>query len=259
MVSDVAYLTDTTIPDSSEKGALSSYLETLNEIESAILLPDMTYPDHPSTGMVTDPEVVSILISGLIKHTAAEPADVEIFCATSGELSPETTASLLGYESVAADLGINLGYATEGSSLTKLIDDHPVITVLSPRFSMRNQEPITHNSFFAELAQEGADVSGHGVDVRGSVLDAKYLHCGHSFKADRILVSQDYSSIDGAVSMLLGNDGTTKFDDGELKRIGSKLDVEAPSTSRIGDRAMEMGYRVYSKMSGDVIPPQMEN
>lgn len=244
------------------------------DTERVVLLPDATYPHHPSTGMVANPAVVEWFASGLERYTSLTAVDISVLCATSGEVSPETVASLLGYDEIASARGIELLHA--GSpEVSKRIREGALVTVLTPRFSSPTGEPVTHARFVGELdgfdglagasrfdgfdGVDGLDPAELRRSVAFSLLDATYLNCGHSYRADRVFLSRDPFSIDGAISTLLGTEETTSFDGAELRRIRSELDVQAPTDAGAADTAMELGYRLYAKMSGDVIPPQLED
>lgn len=258
MGSEVNLITDRTIGGDEADDDWKRGLRMLDsEVEEVVLLPDMTYPYHPSTGMVADPAVVNWLVTALREHTTLTPRDITILCATSGEISTEMVISLLGYDVIASEQGINLVHASESSELLGRVRDWSVVTVLSPRFSSNGQGPLTHSRFFDEL--DRIDSTGLRANIRFSLLDATFLNCGHSYNADRVFLSRDPDSIDGAISTLFGTGGTTAFNEKELQRIASDLDVESPSEAGIGDAVLKFGYQLYAKASGDVVPPQMEN
>lgn len=256
MDADVELLVDATVGEA-ETDDWRRVLRSLDAESGVVLLPDMTYPHHPSTGMVTDPAVVEWFVTVLLEHAAFSPSDIDVLCATSGEVSVETVTSLLGYDAMADEQGIDLVRASEESGLPERIRDSAVVTVLSPRFSANGREPLTHARFLRELEQVNA--SELGGDVRLSLLDAVFLNCGHSYEADRVFLSRDLGSIDGAIATLFGEEATTRFNETELRRIAANLDVDEPSGSGVGDAVMKFGYRLYAKASGDVVPPQMED
>lgn len=259
MVSEANLVLDSTIKRNGQHDSWNTFLQTVDrDLEKLLILPDMVYPFHPSTGMIADPNVIEWLVNTLKEKTELTSTDIAIFCATSGEVSPGKVASLLGYDNLSRDQDVELIEARNDSELIDQIRDHPVATVLSPRFSVNGQGPISHSKFLNELDQITSSKTMFKDQICFSVLDGIFLNCGHSYRADRVFLSKDPASIDGLISTLLGSSKVTHFDEREIQRIVSNLDVSPSSDSDLPEKMMQFGYRIYAKASGDLVPPQME-
>ncbi|MEM2661270.1 MAG: DUF362 domain-containing protein [Nitrososphaeria archaeon] len=81
-----------------------------------VIKPNMCYYYHPSTGEVTDPYFVGVLIDVLMKHFA----DAEIFVVESdaSAMKCKYAFHILGYDKLARDKGVNLVNLSEGRSRT---------------------------------------------------------------------------------------------------------------------------------------------
>lgn len=259
MVSEANLVLDSTIKSNGRHDSWNNFLQAVDaDLEKLVILPDMVYPFHPSTGMIADPNVIEWLVNTLKEKTELSSNDISILCATSGEVPPGKVASLLGYDDLSSDHGIELIEARDDPEVTDQIRDRPIATVLSPRFSVNGQGPISHSKFLNELDQITSSRTVFNDQICFSVLDGIFLNCGHSYRADRVFLSKDSASIDGLISTLLGSSKVTYFDEREIQRIVSNLHVSQSSDSDLPEKMMQFGYRIYAKASGDLIPPQME-
>ncbi len=266
---------------------LDPYLSTLAAADAITLVPDAHYPFHPSTGMVTDPAVVGSVVSVLDRET-----DAELAVALSNEhLDADRTVGYLGYDDVLDRFETTIVTPAESDRRTDertQIGDQQVtlsvpeqlartavvpIPTLRPTRSgpiaggMRTLARHVACSVDSELAGAAATAV---IDPELSLLDATIVYAGESYRADT-LFSGPIGAVDAVGADLLGRDPGD--DPSIVHHANESVRVDGLDVAALADRcpdgelppptdphpAMSLAYRTYAAVSGDAVPPQLED
>ncbi|MFC6838519.1 DUF362 domain-containing protein [Halomarina ordinaria] len=247
-----------------------------------LLLPDCHYPYHPSTGLVTNPDVVAAAVEAL-------DGEVVLCLPDSPWVEGERFATFLGYDDLADRLGVDVLDLSAAPTVER------VVTVGDERSRVTVPEPLERESLlavptlrtdpdhgfvaglgttaFGALGADAADATT--TDVVGAaavcdpdyvLLDATYTYTGGPYRADLLLGSADAPTLDAAAARLVGEDpAEVPFlapHGVEAPSVpGVDLDAVAaalPSRGETGGEpspVMQTGYRIYSRVTGDLLPP----
>lgn len=265
--------------------------------DRVLLLPDVHYPYHPSTGMVTNPDLVAALRSAL----AARLPRTEVAVAVRSQPPVDTgrTVDYLGYDDRddldAADLlvlddarvdvtGIAGAAAENGAdgdrspvALQEPLSEAAVVPVPSARVA--GAVPVA-GSLALVAAAVGADPTNpeaveravRAVDPAGAVVDATYAFAGEPYRARALLCSDAVGAADAVLAELLGvdagevpglpavgvgTDGPVSVAGLDAAALAADLpDGGLPATTD-PHPLVRAGYRLYTRVSGDVYPPQL--
>jgi len=256
--------------------------------DHVVLVPDAHYPFHPSTGLVTNPAVVEALARTLL----AEGATVDVGFPPSPWLDVERTRRFLGYVGLADRLGLDLldlvpareadrrRFAVDGQVATlgvpSALVDANVVVVPSLRTDPRQGVAgalATLAAALADGAPSPAQVAAATSALQPTlgVVDATYSYAGEPRASDFLLAGTDLRELDRAAAVLLSTDtaaipalvrstGTERplpsVDGPPLSALAATVaDGRAPDVSDPG-WPMRAGYRLYARLTGDVVPPQ---
>ncbi|MDJ1434516.1 DUF362 domain-containing protein [Halostagnicola sp. A-GB9-2] len=260
------------------------------------LLPDVHYPFHPSTGMVTDPAVVGAVAGYLGNETSA---DLVVAGSSTESMDLDRTTDYLGYPALeerfdcrlrdlSSDRDSRVTVSLSDSeapvelSIPDLLLENPVVVVptLRPteagpiagamRTLGRHVEPGVEGRGLSD--DRRARAATNAVEPELSILDATTVFAGEAFAAETLFAG-DPLGVDTAGTTLLGRDVnddavlSTELGPGQTSIQVSGCDFDAlrdrvpsgdlpPRTTT--HPAVSIAYGLYAKVSGDAVPPQLE-
>ncbi|MEY7849674.1 DUF362 domain-containing protein [Natrarchaeobius sp. A-rgal3] len=281
--------------ESSLSAVLEPSIGSLEDAERIAVVPDVHYPFHPSTGMVTDPALVGALVARLER---LEDAEIDVVGASDG-IDAERTAAYLGYADVlerfdARFLGVD--DETSRTRIVRAVGNRAVpfevpsrllesAVVVVPTLRPSESGVIAGGMrTLAALGNETDDSDGRAVAATKvlepalSILDATTAYGGTPHAANAIFAGS-VASTDAVAASLLGRSIDDEpalshaLEDGvtiDVERVGpgaGDLDVDS-----IGDRlsggelpatgemhpAVTAAYRLYAAAGRDAVPPQLE-
>ncbi|RQG97107.1 DUF362 domain-containing protein [Natrarchaeobius chitinivorans] len=278
------------------EAVLGPALESLPNEERIAIVPDVHYPFHPSTGMVTDPALVGTIVSTLESHL---DADVDVVAETDG-IDVDRAATYLGYPSLLERFGAEFVGLDDGDARTTElcdIDGRSVSVSVPTRLlertvvvvpTLRPTESKTVAGgmrTLAATAESTADPAATTVasttvlDPFLSVLDATIAYGGEPHAANAVF-SGPVSPVDALAGSLLGcpteKDRALSLaledrdDPISIERVGRgrhHLDLDALRERLSGGElppsgathpAVTTAYRLYAAIGRDAVPPQLE-
>ncbi|MWV39249.1 DUF362 domain-containing protein [Natrialba sp. INN-245] len=301
---DAADRTGSWIPDvdarmatfeSSLSAVLEPSIDSLEAADRIAVVPDVHYPFHPSTGMVTDPALLGALVAHLERRGDAE-IDV---CGAGTGIDAERTAAYLGYPAVLERFDATFSGIDDETSRTRVVrsvDDRSVpfavptdllerTVVVVPTLRPTESGAVAGGMRTLAALGEGTDdpdatavAAADIVDPTLSILDATTAYGGTPHAANAIFAGPT-APTDAVAASLLGRSideepaVSLALEDGariDVERVGPEartLDVEA-----IGDRLsggelppkgdmhpiVTAAYRLYAAAGRDAVPPQLE-
>jgi len=266
------------------------------DADRVALVPDVHYPYHPSTGMTTNPDVVGALLSALTSRRPG--VDPVLAVRSGPEVDTRRTVGYLGFDDVANEHGATVAVLddaattdVETSTGTRTIPTPLADAAVVPVPSARIDGALPLFGSLALLARTvGTDPTDatsvarvvKTVDPVGAVVDATYTFTGKPARARALLAGADVAAVEHALARLLDVDtgqipgfggAARATDTGERSARRSAassvegLDVdglaaalpdgELPASTE-PHRLVRAGYRLYTRVSGDVYPPQLE-
>lgn len=283
-------LDDEALRDAAD-GLVAGFREKLDRAGRIALLPDVHYPYHPSSGMVTNPAVVDALARSIGTRTSGTPVDAVVHA--DGGIDPSSVATMLGYDSLARSgrLTVTPVEAPGGRTLDgddgPATDARPAPTTLAESAvlvvpSVRTDREVGFAGALATLTRavggdptEAEDVRAaqRAVDPIGAVADATYVFTGTPFRASTLLGSSRLRDVDRAVARLLSLDAgdspplaATSGGTGgpavavrgvDVEELRARLPAVEPLRQGGPGRLVRAGYRLYAAVSGDVYPPHL--
>ena len=249
------------------------------DLTDVLVLPDCHYPYHPSTGMVANPDVVEALVETLVSTT-------DVTLALPASRYVEDAPSMLGYDALAdrtgvetLDLGtadtvertVRIDDARHTVELPELLDARPVVAVPTLRADPGLAAAMVTVGQGATGSREARDVVAASavVDPAFVLLDGTYTYTGVPHKGQFLVAGTDAPSVDRAVAPVAGvkpNDvpylrpfgvGREAIEGLHAEELAAELPREDTDPSG-GEphAAMGAGYRLYAKVTGDLVPPQ---
>lgn len=251
-----------------------------------VVLPDAHYPYHPSTGLVTNPDAVAGVLDWLAETSHD---DVTVGVVGSEALRGGQAASVLGYDRLAAEYGIEVvdldteshvrrTATVSGESVTldvpERLLDASVLTV--PTIRTTEADGLV-GSCVSLLRATGTDrVSADRVaaavdllDPEATLVDGTYSYSGGARASRVLLAGDDPVALDLAVAKALDYEAApyldryahitstvvSGLDAGALADVlpGGEPDPEPEGPSP----AMKTGYRMYARLTGDGVPPML--
>ena len=270
--------------------------DSLAGADEITIVPDVHYPFHPSTGMVTDPAVVGAVAKYLGGETAS---DLIIAGSSDDSIDLDRTAAYLGYSALEERFDCRLrDFSTERDSrVTVSLSDrsdpvelsvpdplleNPVVVVptLRPveagpiagvmRTLGRHVESGVEDQEISSSVRARAVVNAIHPEL--SILDATTAFAGEPFAAETLFTGEAIA-LDTIGTTLLGRD--VNDDEALSAELGpgtssvrvSGCDFDAlrnrvpsgelpPRTST--HPAVSVAYGLYAMVSGDAVPPQLE-
>lgn len=254
--------------------------------ESVLVVPDVHYPYHPSTGLVSHPDVVAAVVAEVRK--VAGP-DVAVGCRSSPVVETDTALRILGYHRLAEqrDLQVvqldavdavprqaSLHDGEVPVSLPRPLDEAAVVVVPTLR-----TDPETGVALgMATLARTIDPDATTPEEVWAAVtlcspavtlLDGSYTYLDEPRRSEFLLAGSDIVAVDAAVARAVGR-SPSYLDERAIRDMGAAYEVEGLSLDaatgdlptsagrRSGgpDRLMRTAYRWYARLAGDGVPPQ---
>jgi len=251
------------------------------------LLIDGRYPYHPSTGLVTNPIVVEAVIEAL----KIRDIDVSLWCPSGGQFTAEQCVSYLGYDELLDRTGVELADAEDGSTVERTVRvENETITlsladslvsgtvVAMPTLKRLPPAPPATGMELTARASLGHEPSTDEVSSAAiickptlTILDGTYAFSNRPSSPEILLASSDVMTLDRAVAWLTGvssadvpyletwglEDGTPPVEGVEIDAIRESLQTsENDALTQPPSRMAEYGYRLYSRVSDDLVPPQ---
>lgn len=260
----------------------------IQDASRVLVLPDVAYPFHPSTGMVTNPTVVEALVTAL--RVVVPNGRIGVALAGSEHAEARRSGRYLGYRTLVDRLGAEY-VDLEGAdcvSATARVRGTPR-TVAVPRVlaectlvnvpTLRTDRERGLVAGMANLARaadapdptpEDVVAVTRALDPAVTMLDGTYTHTGAPHRSGFLLAAGDATSLDRVAARLLGR-GPDEIphlradDDGEpvdptvrrsVEAVRSALPNETPPAPFAPGPAMRLGYRTYARITGDAVPPQ---
>ncbi len=273
---------------------LDQQRESIVAADRVTVAPDVHYPFHPSTGMVTDPAVVGAIAAWFDRET---DTDLAVVGRSDDRIAFGRTASYLGYERVlerfdadlvdAADEAVpqrNEYREADGRSVALSVPE-PLLdgtVIVVPTLRPSADGPVAGAMrTLASLVNCTADparaavAATRAIDPELAVLDGTIAY-GSDPVAANVLLSGSVAAVDAVETSLLGRE--TDEDEALstlLKDSETPVTVENPGVADLasirerlsGGRlpptddthpAVSTAYRLYAAASGDAVPPQLE-
>lgn len=264
---------------------LSLYDERVAGSESIVVLPEASYPFHPSTGLVTNPAVAVAAAKSLGRRVEPDRLTVAI---AGSSWSPAAQVSVyLGYTDLLADTTVELVHLDEVDarpqpfgdgegvlSVPSLLEESVVVNVPTLRRSTElGMVAGLGNLALAMTTDPTPDAvlaAADCVDPAVTLLDGTYVFAGAPSKPTFLLASDDRTALDQVGAALLGldADGVPYLEepsadvDSLLEGIrlqSVRSEIKRGNMLQGGDGPsglMVAGYRLYAHLSGDLLPPQ---
>lgn len=237
-----------------------------------LVVPDVHYPYHPSTGLVTNPTVVEVLLDMI-------GAPVALGLATSGHVESET-GELLGYHRLAEQAGIpvvsldaadrvkrRVSFVGSRISLAVpeplLTDAVVVVPTLrrSPRFGVAAGMVTLAHAVTDDPTSEEVLAVTRACWPQCALLDGSFAYPGEPRELGILAVSDDVVALSHYAADMLGVPRS------EAPHLVTRRTPPSPRRSfsalfrrrqrSEGDGLMAAGYRMYARVAGDLVPPQM--
>ncbi|MFC7157893.1 DUF362 domain-containing protein [Halomarina halobia] len=267
-------------------GAVMDLLDDAPPAGRALVVPDVHYPFHPSTGLVTDPGVVGVLIEFL----QGRGTEVLLCYPDSPWVAGDRCAAFLGYDEVVDRLGVDVLDLDAAGSVERTVtigDSRRRVTVPEPLDSetlvtVPTLRTDPDHGFVAGMAAtalgalgaDAADATAEDVvaaaavcDPAAVLLDGTYTYTGAPHRSGFLLASSDAPTLDAAAARLVNEDPeevpylaphgvrTPPVAGLDLDEIADRLPNEREETGETSP-VMQTGYRLYSRVTGDLLPPQ---
>ncbi|MFC5973901.1 DUF362 domain-containing protein [Halomarina salina] len=249
------------------------------ELDDVLVLPDCHYPYHPSTGMVTNPDVVEALV-----ETLASTTDVTLALPDSEYV--DDAPSLLGYDGLADRTGVetlDLGTCDTVERTVRIddvrhhvevprpLDEQSVVAVPTLRADPGLAAAMVTLGQGATGSRETRDVVAASavVDPEFVLLDGTYTYTGAPHRGRFLVAGTDAPSVDRAIAPIAGlkpkqvpylrpfGVGREAIDGLHAEELAAELPHE--DTDPNGGEMPAVagaGFRLYAKVTGDLVPPQ---
>lgn len=246
---------------------------TVDAASGILLLPDVHYPYHPSTGLVTNPDVVAELAELL-------DGDVAIGLPSSDAIDGTRAGRYLGYEYVAERTGADLLDLDAGGRV------HCQIRFAGTTVSLQVPEIMLERSVVVVPTARREPTRGVAAGMvtlaqavtpdptrletiaamracwpEWSVLDATYAYTTTPQRMDVLAASDDVLELSLSAATMLDvprsdvpHLRTRQSPPSSLGWLASA--VPRPAAGG-GDGLVDDGYRLYARVTGDLVPPQM--
>ncbi|MGM0718760.1 MAG: DUF362 domain-containing protein [Halobacteriota archaeon] len=250
-----------------------------------ILIPDVHYPYHPSTGTVTNSDTVESVANYLLESGGVERVEVAR-PATSWD-DDESCATYLGYDRTVDRSHVRYFDPDSEPQVSRTVtvkDQETVVTAPLPVLenalvvpTLRRTADATLVGCFDRLAATALgreptafeiDSFAAAADPIGAILDATYSYGGTPHKTRAVLASDDAFAVERVAAYLLGLDtsvlpvGATEGDQPtrvyglDAHELAAAIPDE-PISEGTPSRLMKSGYQLYTRVTGDQLPPQL--
>lgn len=261
--------------------ALTSLLaDCAPEQDEVLVVPDVHYPFHPTTGLVTNPNVVETLVEALSPRT-------HVTLGLPPSLWVEDTTTFLGYDALADRTGVEtlpladaptvertarIGDQYRTVEIPEPLDTRPVVVVPTLRTTPALGAAMVTTALGAGLGDGAPDpddvVAATAIcDPVFVLLDGTYTYTGAPHRGQFLLAGTDAPAVDRAAAGIVGR---SSADEPSLSPFGREqeaiegLDTEELAAELPSERVergdppavVAAGYRLYARVTGDLVPPQ---
>jgi uncharacterized protein (DUF362 family) len=260
---------------------LSTHRAQLTGASSVVVLPTAHYPYHPTTGQVTNPAVTEAVALSLSE--SVDPDRLVVGIGGSAWADAETLPRYLGYTERFRGTGIDVvsldghggpdGNGTGGTAVPALLEENVVVNVPTLRRSTRLRMVAGMASLaWAVRAEPESDVVttvAESVRPAVSILDGTYVFDGVPSKSKFLLGSADPVALDQVCATILGLDSEavaylpestapvhSMLEGVRMESLRADVHSRKVDAGRESERLLATGYRLYSRLSGDALPPQ---
>lgn len=253
-----------------------------------LVLPDAHYPFHPSTGAVTNPDTVEVLVETL----TSRGADVTLCLPATPWAEGTDSTTYLGYDGIVDRTGVEtlaLGDAptverrvhiddrTVEIEVPEALEADPLAVVPTLRTGPdRSLAAALVTTAIGATGESEADLTPDEVvaatavcDPTFTLLDGTYTYTGAPHRSRFLVAGTDAPAVDRAAAALVGTApadvpylapfgiGREPVDGLDVESVADALPNEkpAPDMSDSGGPGA-MGYRLYARVTGDLVPPQ---
>jgi hypothetical protein len=247
--------------------------------DDVVVVPDCHYAFHPSTGMVTNPDVVEALV-----ETLSTTADVTLALPDSRWV--DDAPSMLGYDGLADRTGCSTLALADADTVERTVrvdderhtvavpeplDERPVVVAPTLRADPDLAGAMVTVAEAAVGSRERLDVVAATavVDPVFTLLDGTYTYTGVPHRGRFLVAGTDAPAVDRAVAPVAGLAPT---DVDALRPFGvGREAIEGLHAEALADElphertdpdggephpAMGAGFRLYARLTGDLVPPQ---
>jgi len=249
------------------------------DLDDALVVPDCHYPYHPSTGMVTNPDVVEAVVESLASST-------DVTLALPDSQWVDNAPSMLGYEDVADRTGVDtlaLGEADTVEHVVRIddrrrivevpepLDERPVVAVPTLRADPDLAAAMVAVAQAATGTRDPDDAVAACavVDPAFVLLDGTYTYTGAPHKGRFLVAGTDAPAVDRAVAPVAGlkpkqvpylrpfGVAREAIEGLHAEELAAELPHEKtdPNGGEMPE-IMGTGFRLYAKVTGDLVPPQ---
>lgn len=271
------------LPDPSRESVETAVADLFADVTvpvdgEVLVLVDAPYPYHPSTGYVTHPQTLRAVLGVFAGH--------EVAVATAGAegVDPGRTARFVGYERVVEDAGADLLALEDAERVEVVAEDgraawtvpaplHERSVVVVPTVRRSAEWGVeagcwTLAAAMGEVTDTDALVAAPAIcEPVVTLVDAVHVYGDPPASPRLLLASEDVRATTAAVADLLDVAASVPHLDRETVRglsiegvdsapIESLLAGTAPWTAG-DDRLLSAGYRLYARLTGDLVPPQL--
>lgn len=263
-------------------------LQPFADVDSILVVPDAHYPYHPSTGLVTNPDVLEVILDVLASTLGADR--VALASPPSKFLAASQIAAFLRYSDIAADLGVAVVDLEDAERVrrTVALDDGPVTlsvpaplldaTIVAVPSLRRSADGVLECGMRTMARAAVADPDGRETRAMAelcapalSVIDGTYSYADGPKRSRVLLAGTNVveTSIVSArlfglspedVPHLSGPEGRANQPDGiegaDPRQLAAALPSGAPPSVEESE-TMARGYQLYAKLAGDLVPPQL--
>ena len=255
-----------------------SHLE-FDEGSRILVVPDVHYPHHASTGLVTNPDVVEAFVE-LADAETGPRVESAIGISSSEFIEAARVSRYLRYDTVADRTGADLVDldAAESEEMTVSFVDGSVILDVpvplsrdvvvpvptlrsSPRYGLASGMVTLARAVTESPTREAILATVRIVWPSLSILDSTYAYDGSPRKMDLLLASDDVVALSEAAADRIGIEPTDVLHlapDRSPPTLTRTVDSAFGGDESVaGDDAMARGYRLYARLADDLVPPQM--
>jgi uncharacterized protein (DUF362 family) len=255
-----------------------------------IVLPELSYPFHPSTGLVTNPDVAAAVVDSL---QSSLDTDVGLAYTDSKHADGEQTASFVGYDAITGDARVDVVDLEGADAVEQTVQlddgqrtvsvptpllDRPVVVVPTLRYG--NDHPIVGGTVTAARATRisagvprTAGAAALVIDPAGVILDATYTYTGQPDETGVLIAGDDVVDVDRVAARLAGLDPTDvpslaavpgspseplRVPSLSIESIRDRLPNQPPPQMDTPGPMVQRGYRLYTQLTGDAYPPQFD-
>lgn len=268
--------------------SLISHNQPVTDGDRVVVVPDANYPFHPSTGMVTNPEVVE----SVCRAIDLDSTEVLLLVAGSEFTDDQSVAEWLGYRSLTTEFDVTLTTPSVCKTTQSVVDvgdrqvevSLPAPLVENPVVNVPTLRLESDSGIHGAMVNLGRLAKGEGsraertvaatavVDPRFTLLDGTYVYVDQSHRGSFLVAGEDPVALDCFGAELLGNDVTdvpyldiagseetpVEVDGLSVPTLARELPDGPPPSSGSGPSTfLRSGYQLYARLSGDLLPPQV--